>query len=53
MMRLARPEALLAAVLLAACGGASTTSGGPTPAPAPKPGDPALPRRPRPATARP
>jgi hypothetical protein len=39
MMRLVRPEALLAAVLLAACGGAATTSGGPTPAPTPQPGD--------------
>jgi hypothetical protein len=39
MMRLVRPEALLAAVLLAACGGAATTSGGPTPAPKPQPGD--------------
>jgi hypothetical protein len=39
MMRRARPERLLAAVLITACGGASTTSGGPTPAPAPKPGD--------------
>jgi hypothetical protein len=39
MTRLVRPEALLAAVLLAACGGAATTSGGPTPAPKPQPGD--------------
>lgn len=43
MMRCARPQTLLAALLLAACGGASSTSGGPTPAPAPKPGDTATP----------
>ena len=34
-----RPGALLAAIILAGCGGASTTTNGPTPAPAPKPGD--------------
>jgi hypothetical protein len=34
-----RPGALLAAALLAGCGGASTTSNAPAPAPAPKPGD--------------
>jgi hypothetical protein len=33
-----RPGALLAAVLLAGCGGASTTSNAPDPAPTPKPG---------------
>jgi hypothetical protein len=43
MMRRARWETVLAAVLLAACGGSSTTSGGPTPAPTPKPGDPGAP----------
>ena len=41
MIRRAPVETLLTAVLIAACGGASSTSGGPTPAPAPapKPGD--------------
>ncbi len=34
-----RPGALLAAALLAACGGASTTGNAPTPAPTPNPGD--------------
>jgi hypothetical protein len=34
-----RPGALLAAIILAGCGGSSTTTNGPTPAPAPKPGN--------------
>ena len=41
-----RAGALLAAVLLAGCGGASSTSSAPTPAPAPNPGDAPAPTTP-------